>query len=261
MTTSMLDTSVLALPQRPEYNTIRCDTSMKASSRVTALQDFFKQIPLFAGVTDTELASLAKDFVLHRFRQGQTIFHQGDAGQVLYLIQSGRVRIFVHGDEGQETSVIIYGPGDIFGELAVIDEMPRSASVAAMEDTVVLTLGRDLFREHMRREPQLALNFMRSLSVRLRKSTQQMGSLTFLDVPGRLARKLLELAQDYGVAESDGVRINTALTQTDLASLIGATRESINKALGAFRRRGLVVTRQGYIVIVDPDALREEVRV
>lgn len=233
---------------------------MQTDGRVTTLHDFLKSTPLFAGIADAELASLARDFAPIRYRQGDTIFQQGDAGQLLYLIQSGRVRVFVHGEDGQETSVILYGPGDMFGELAVIDDMPRSASVAAMEDTVVLTLSRDRFREHTRRTPQLALNFMKSLSVRLRRSTQQVGSLTFLDVSGRLARKLLELATDYGVAETDGVRINTALTQTDLAQLIGATRESINKVLGAFRRQGWVVTRQSYIVIVDPDALREEGR-
>jgi CRP-like cAMP-binding protein len=211
-------------------------------------------------MSETELAAVARDFASNRFQQGETIFLQGDTGQVLYLIRSGRVRIFVIGDEGQETSVILYGPGDVFGELAVIDERPRSASAVAMENTLVLTLGRDRLREHMQRAPQLALNFMKALSVRLRYSTQQVETLTFLDVPGRLARRLLQLAQDYGVAETDGVRINTTLTQSDLASLTGATRESINKAIGAFKRRGLVTTRQGYMVILDPDALRDEMR-
>ena len=260
MSTRALDAALLAAAAAPAYNTSECHTPMKVDRRVSTLHDFLKTTPLFAGIPPDELSILAKDFVPIRFRQGQTIFHQGDAGELLYLIQSGRVRIFVHGADGQETSVIIYGPGDMFGELAVIDEMPRSASVAAMEETVVLTLSRDRFREHTRKSSQLALNFMKLLSVRLRYSTQQVGSLTFLDVPGRLARKLLELATDYGVAEDSGVRINTLLTQTDLAQLIGATRESTNKVLGAFRRRGWVVMRQGSIVIVDPDALREEVR-
>ncbi len=219
--------------------------------------DFLKQVPLLAGLTSAEAEALARDMVRRQFRQGQAIFQQGDAGQMLYLIQSGRVRIYVEGEEGQEVSVIVYGPNDIFGELAVIDGLPRSASAVAMEETVVHILSRDRFREHMRRSPQLALNFMKALSVRVRYSTRQVGSLTMLDVPGRLARKLLELAQDHGLVETGGVRINLALTQSDLASLIGATRESINKALGAFRRQGLILVEGSHIIIVDPDALRE----
>ena len=257
MATGTLDTIILASPWTREYNRSHPQMPIEVDKRVAALQDFLKHMSLFAGITDTELKSLAKDFVPNRFRQGETIFHQGDPGQVLYLIQSGQVRIFVMGDEGQETSVILYGPGDIFGELAVIEGLPRSASAVAMEDTIVLTLSRDLFREQMRRSPQLAFNFMKALSVRVRYSTQQVGSLAVLDVPGRLARKLLELAQQHGSVEPEGVRINTALTQSDLASLIGTTRESINKTLGTFRRQGLVLTKQGHIMIVDPDALRE----
>ncbi len=212
---------------------------------------------LFAGLTEAELARLARDLLQRRFRQGETIFQQGDPGQMLYLVESGQVRIYVQDGEGQEVSVSVCGRGDVFGELALIDELPRSASAVAMEDTVVYILNRERLREHVRHSPQLALNFMKALSVRVRTSTEQLGSLTLLDIPGRLARKLLELAQNHGVAEAEGVRITLALTQSDLASLTGATRESINKALGAFRRQGLILTRSGQIIIVDPDALRE----
>lgn len=149
------------------------------------------------------------------------------------------------------------GPGDVFGELAVIDENPRSASAIAVKDTVLHILTRDRFREHLRRSPQLGLNFMRALSVRVRYNTQQMTSLTQLDVPARLARKLLELAQQYGIVESDGVRIRLTLTQSDLASLTGATRESVNKALGHFKRQGVILTQQGTITVLDPEALRD----
>jgi len=260
MASTSHDTLILAGMWWREYNTGQRDANLKAGTRVTAILEFLRQMPLFAGLSDTELESVARDFVTRQFRQGETIFRQGDAGQLLYLIRSGSVRIFVMDEEGRETSVVLYGPGDVFGELAVIDELPRSASVIAMEDTAVLALTRDQLREHMRREPLLAHNFLKALSRRLRSSTQQVETLAFLDVQGRLARRLLQLADEHGVAEEGGVRINSPLTQSDLASLIGATRESINKALGAFRRRGLVNTVQGYIVIVDPDALREEVR-
>lgn len=220
--------------------------------------DFLKQVPLFMEVSDADLRALAADFVRRQFRQGENIFQEGDPGQVLYMIETGQVRIYVQGEDGQEASVVVYGPTDIFGELAVIDGLPRSASAVAMEDTIVYTLNRDLFREHMKRTPQLALNFMRALSVRVRYSTQQVGSLTLLEVPARLARKLVELAQQYGVVEESGVRINLSINQSDLASLTGTTRESINKALAVFKRQGLItMPLQGQITIVDPDALRE----
>ena len=220
--------------------------------------DFLKQIPLFTDVSDAVLGALTDDFIRRQFRQDETIFQEGDPGHVLYLIKSGQVRIYVQGEDGQEMSVVLAGQGDIFGELAVIDGLPGSASAVAMEDTIVYTLNRDLFREYMKRTPQFALNFMRTLSVRVRNSTHQVESLTLHEVPARLARKLLELAQQYGVVESGGVRINLTITQSDLASLSGTTRESINKALGSFKRQGLIVMgMQGQIVIVDPDALRE----
>ena len=165
---------------------------------------FLRQVSLFANLTDSELQALAADFVPLTFRQHETILRQGDQGEMLYLIQSGRVRIYVLGEEGQEISMRLMGPGEVFGELALIDDLPRSASVVALEDTVVLTLPRSAYLDHLRRCPQLALNFMRTLSTRLRYTTGQAGSLAFLDVYRRVARKLLELAEGHGVAEAEG---------------------------------------------------------
>jgi CRP/FNR family transcriptional regulator len=122
--------------------------------------DFFRRVPLLANLSETELEALARDFSQRQFRQGETIFQQGDSGQMLYLIESGQVRIYVQSEEGQETSVIVYGPGDLFGELSVIDEGPRSASAIAMEDTIVHLLSRDRFA-NMRRSSQLALDFLK----------------------------------------------------------------------------------------------------
>jgi CRP/FNR family transcriptional regulator/CRP/FNR family cyclic AMP-dependent transcriptional regulator len=192
------------------------------------------------------------------FRAGEAIFHQGDPGHVLYLVESGQVRIFVNGIDGHETSVVLYGrPGEIFGELAIIDGLPRSASAVAVMDTVVHTLSRERFREYMRRWPQLALNFMQTLTKKVRYSTHQVDSLASMAISQRLARKLLELGQNYGTAEAQGVRLNTALTQSDLASMIGATRESTNKILRQFRDDGLITLNNGQTIIIrDVEALR-----
>jgi CRP/FNR family cyclic AMP-dependent transcriptional regulator len=213
--------------------------------------EFLKHVPLFAGLNDAELQALAADLVARRFAAGETIFCEGDVGQALYLVAVGQVRIFVHGEGGQEASVTWYGSGEFFGELALIDAGPRSASAAATRDTLAYVLGRDCFHAHMRRSPQLAWNFLEALSVRVRNSTRQVGSLSMLDIPGRLARKLLDLAQAHGEPAGEDVRIRLVLTQSDLASLIGATRESINKVLGAFRRKGLIRMERGHIVVID----------
>lgn len=218
---------------------------------------FFRHVPLFGGLTDGEMRHLAADFRARAYQQGETIFHEGDPGQALYVIARGRIRIYIQNEEGQETSVILYGPTALFGELAVIDERPRSASAVAMEDTILYTLDRLHFREHLKQFPQLAFNFMQTLADRVRYGTSQVESLTLLDVPHRLARKLLELARDYGRVEATGVVIRMNLTQSDLASLVGVTRESINKAIRAFRDQKLIHMEPGQITILDPDALRE----
>jgi CRP/FNR family transcriptional regulator, cyclic AMP receptor protein len=222
-------------------------------------QQFLSHIPLFANLPDATLQTVARDLIPRYVPAGETIFHEGDPGEWLYIVKSGQVRIFVHGN-GQETSVILFGrPGDIFGELAIVDGLPRSANATAMVDTWLYTLEREQFRAHMRYSPQLALNFMKLLTVRVRYNTSQMSSLASQGVPGRLARLLLRLAQEYGQVEPVGVRINANLNDTDLASLIGATRESTNKTLSQFRRQSLIRKERGHIVIIDPDSLRQVV--
>ncbi|MBE2223468.1 MAG: Crp/Fnr family transcriptional regulator [Anaerolineae bacterium] len=221
---------------------------------------FLKQTVLFSNLPDSDLLQISKDIVERHFAAGEIIFHEGDSGQLLYLVKAGSVRIFVNGLDGSETSVILVGSvGQMFGELAVIDGLPRSATAVAMTPTILCTLTRETFRQHMHRYPQFALNFMNELSTRVRYNTKQMDSFASLGVSQRLARKLMELAQNYGQAQANGVYINITLTQSDLASLIGATRESINKNLRDFRRHQWIRIEQGQITILDPDALRAQV--
>lgn len=249
---------IIANPLGRKYNENSVELSTRqAAPRVTNRLDFLKQIALFGGLTDSELSNLAGDLIPRRFHQGDMIFLQGDPGQALYIIETGRVRIYMQDEGGQETSVIFYRDGDIFGELSAIDGLPRSASAVSAEETQVWLLSRDRLRVHLRASPQLAYNFMQALSVRVRYSTLQVGNLALRDVPSRLARKLLELAQGHGRIDADGVRIDLPLTQSDLASLIGATRESINKTLSHFKREGIIRLDQNQITILDPDALRE----
>lgn len=224
-----------------------------------AILRFLKQIELFHKMTESQLQLISQTMVSRQYAMGETIFYEGDRGDMLYIIRSGQVRILTYGLDGSETSVIMFGQaGDIFGELAVIDGLPRSATAVALDDTILLTMSREAFRQHMQRMPQLADNFMRELSRRVRYNTVQINSLVSLPVPQRLARQLIELAQIYGRATPEGVMINISLTQQHLASMVGATRESINKCLRHFRQHNWILVNDGRITILDSHALRSQ---
>lgn len=221
---------------------------------------FLASTELFSDLTNAQLALISQDIIPRRYEQGEVIFREGDPGEVLYMVQTGQVRIFVNSLDGSETSVILFGrAGDIFGELAVIDGLPRSATAVALDKTTLYTIQRQTFSQHMRHMPQLSFNFMHELTKKVRYNTRQMDSLTSLPVPQRLARKLMELAQNYGRVQANGVVIDMTLTQSNLASLIGATRESTNKALRDFRQKEWILLEQGQITILDPEALRAQI--
>jgi CRP/FNR family cyclic AMP-dependent transcriptional regulator len=216
---------------------------------------FLRTVPMFAGMEPAELARLARDLKRRSFASGQAVFYQGDPGTAAYIIESGRVRIYVHAPEGQEVSVVLYGPGDLFGEMALLDRRPRSATAAAMEDTVLLVLGADDLYRHLHQSHQLALNLMLTLSTRLRETNEAVQSLASLDVNRRLIKKLLDLAARQGAPLGEGIRIRGRLTQQALASMIGTSRESANRALRALERKGLVDAVRGRIVLLKPREL------
>ncbi len=217
-----------------------------------------KKISLFSGLSEAELDLLAEATGRRTFAKDMIIFHKDSPGQTLYIIESGRVRIFILSESGQEISVNVYGPGEFFGELALLDSMPRSAGAVVMEDTVTLTLQRDDFLNLLREHPEIAMNIMRVLSTRLRYTTMYAESLAFLDVFGRVAAKLIELADRYGT-EKDGIEIALRLTQSELASWIGASRESVNKVLGTFRDQGLIELDGQRIIVLDRRELKKRI--
>ena len=214
-----------------------------------------RNVPLFAGLTEKEIATLAESLGKRAFGKGVIIFHEGSLGETLYIIESGKVRIFVLTESGQEISVNIYGPGEVFGELSVLDGLPRSAGAVAIEDTVCLTLQRDDLLQFLENCPRVALSIIRVLSARLRYTTQYAESLAFLDVCGRVAAKLLELGERYGV-KRDGIEIELRLTQGELASWVGTSRESVNKVLRMFQGQGLIEVKDLKITLLDRRGLK-----
>ena len=218
--------------------------------------DLLKNVSFFAALSEPELDSLARCLVRRTFARGVIIFHKDSPGRTLYIIESGKVRIFVLSESGREISVNIYGPGDVFGELALLDGLPRSAGAMVVEKTTVLTLHRDDFLWHLGKYPRMARSIIEILSARIRYTTVYAESLAFLDVYGRVAEKLLELCDRYGVERADGIEIDLHLTQSELASWVAATREHVNRVLGAFRDQGLIKIEGQRIVVLDRPKLQ-----
>jgi len=220
--------------------------------------ELLRRAPLFAGLRPDALDGLAAQLRRHTFKRGTMIFHKDQTGDALYVIESGRVRIFLPTESGTELTVEVSGPGDVFGELALLDGRPRSASAETLEDTTAFTLTREEFKAHLAATPQLAVALIELLSTRLRHVTEYAESLAHLDVHARLARTLLEMADRYGV-KRNGIEIDLDLTQADLAAMVGATRERVNRALAAFRAQGLLELRGRKIALLDTTRLRQRI--
>lgn len=232
--------------------------SRQSSSSAQGL-GILRRVPLFASLSNEELEAVASSTRQRIFGKGVIIFHEDSPGETMYIIESGKVRIFILSESGHEVSVRIFGCGEIFGELSVLDGLPRSAGAIAMEETHVLTLRRDDFQSLLMQYPQMALGIIATLSSRVRYTTDYAGTLAFLDVDGRVAKRLLELAAQNGVQTAKGTEIGVRLTQADLASLVGATRERINKVLGSFRDEGLVELDGHKVIILDPRGLQRKI--
>jgi CRP/FNR family transcriptional regulator/CRP/FNR family cyclic AMP-dependent transcriptional regulator len=205
------------------------------------------------------LRELAAAMRRRSFRPGEVIFHRDDPGQVLYIIREGKVKIYITSPEGQEVVLAVFGPGDYFGELALLDGQPRSASAVAIDPVESYALQRNDFITAVSHYPRIAIQVMNVLSRRLRQTDAMIEDLLFLDVHGRVAKKLLELAELHGVHTPEGVRIDLRLTQSDLAALVGASRESVNKVMGYFVDKRFISTEKRKITILRLADLRRRI--
>jgi CRP/FNR family transcriptional regulator len=229
----------------------------RKNSAAQALQS----VPFFANLNPEEANDLAKRLVMRRFSTDQIVFHHGDPGGLLYIIIKGKVKIAYSTPDGQEALLAILGPGDFFGELALLDDFPRSATAEAIEPTETLTLHRDEFIRHISNDPAFALHVLHTLAQHIRRLNSQISDIFFLDLPARLARMLLNLADQHGRTTDKGIVIDLSLTQTDLAEMTGATRVSINKALGRFRRAQWIAVNGRKFTILDREALRNLIQI
>jgi len=223
------------------------------SSRVLA------QVPFLAELSPEEVEQLSKCLRRRRYRKGEVIFLEGDPGTTLYLIEAGRVKIAVTSPQGREVILALRGPGDFFGELSLLDDEPRSADAAAHEPCDLLLLQRSDFVRFLEARPKAAVRLLAAVSRRLRHTTEQVQDVASLDVPGRLARVLLDLAESQGQPRDEGLVLPARLTQAELAGLVGATRESVNKWLGFYERQGLLRRGRDHITVTRPQQLRKRI--
>lgn len=207
---------------------------------------------IFRGLEENLLNRLARLSQTHRLPAGSLLFQQGEEGDALYGVAEGLVRIWVSGDGGKELTLGLLEPGDVFGEIALLDGLPRSASVEAVDDTLLVMVRREAFLPLLEAESGLARHVIELLCERVRDSTKRASEFAFLTLPARLALKLQALAIAYGHDEPDGtVRVALKLSQGELAQMLGVTREAVNKQLKAWAQDGLVRHAHGQFVIVD----------
>ncbi len=195
------------------------------------------------------------------YARDEVIYLRGDPGTAFYVIASGRVKIALTSPEGKELILRRLGPGDFHGEIALLDDEPRSADAVATEPSVQLVLQRDAFRQFLTDHPAVATKLLGTVSRYLRSNAELIQDATFLDVPARLARVLLDLASVPGSTElpPPGTVIPDRMKQGEIASLVGATRESINKWLGSFERQGLISYDKGQITLLRPAGLKQRI--
>ncbi len=222
-------------------------------------------LPLFSLLSEKEIADLAARIRLRAFHRAEVIFRKDDPGTHLYLVLEGAVKISLPGEFGQEALVAIMRPGEFFGELALFDRTPRSATAVALEETRLALLAGDDFLGFLEHHPTAVRIVLETLARTIRRLSDRVENLTFLDVPGRVAKYLLDLAQvnrPVAIASGSGNEgpLELKLTQDELAAFVGASRVSVNRVLGDLERRGLVAVRRRRIVISDPERLSKEIR-
>jgi CRP-like cAMP-binding protein len=223
--------------------------------------ELLHSVPLFAGLGPEALADLACQVRRHHFASGETIFRRGDEGDSLHVIQQGRVRIESPSEDGPPVILRVLEPGEFFGELALCDGHPRSASAVAMAPTETLALRREDFQEFLRLSPEAAIHILGVISLRLRDTSERLTESIFYDTTSRLARRLLQLAEDGGVAsDGRGVMLKDPVTPEELAELVGSTADRMRQELDSLEQDQILTVRDDQITIRRPALLRERIQ-
>jgi CRP-like cAMP-binding protein len=222
--------------------------------------DVLRQTPLFSGLDDAAAASLLSSLSETRLRRGETLFREGDTGDRLYVVTEGKIKLGRSSPDGRENLMAVLGPGQMFGELSLFDPGPRSLTATAVTDVTMKSLGHDELSGWLTGYPDVARGLLGQLASRLRRTNDVVADLVFSDVPGRVAKALLDLASRFGRKADDGLHVHHDLTQEELAQLVGASRETVNKALADFANRGWLRLEPRSVVLVDVERLQRRAR-
>jgi CRP/FNR family transcriptional regulator, cyclic AMP receptor protein len=216
-----------------------------------AVIDAIGRSRLFRGVTQPDLETIAPMLRQRRFRAGETIFHEGDPGDAMHVIAAGRAKISIESQEGDEAILVALGPGDVFGELVLLDGAPRSATAVAIEPTVTYTLAKSSFDPLMAHNADFRSAILHNLAIDLRRLTAHVSELHFLDLAGRLASRLARMAEDAAPGQQADVHLGRPYTQSELAAMIGGTRQSVNRVVAELVSEGLIQVEEHDLVVVD----------
>jgi CRP/FNR family cyclic AMP-dependent transcriptional regulator len=212
--------------------------------------------PLFHGIEPDELTRIALSMHRRRYRRDEVIFHEGDPGDSLHVVVEGRVKITRESAEGGEAIVVVLQAGDTFGELCLLDGAPRSATAIAMEPTETMTMSRTTFVELVEGGSPFRTQLLTGIARRIRRLTDQLAEVHFLDLAGRLALQLGRLAEEVDPNGTVDIALNRSITQSDLASMVGGTRQRVNQIIGDFVDEGLIRQEAGRIIVRDLERLR-----
>ena len=215
---------------------------------------------IFQGVDPAAAEALLVTLESIDFPRGHVIFAEGEPGDRLYIILTGKVKLGRKSPDGRENLLGIYGPSDMFGELSIFDPGPRTSTATTVTDVRAVTMDRPALRKWIATRPEIAEQLLRALARRLRRTNSMLADMIFTDVPGRVAKQLLQLAQRFGTQEGGALRVTHDLTQEEIAQYVGASRETVNKALADFAHRGWLRLEGKSVLILDPERLARRAR-
>ena len=215
---------------------------------------------IFQGVEPSAVAALSKELQPVDFPRGHVVFNEGEPGDRLYIIVTGKVKLGRRSADGRENLLTIMGPSDMFGELSIFDPGPRTSTATTVTEVRAVSMGRDALKRWIDQRPEISEQLLRVLARRLRRTNNTLADMIFTDVPGRVAKALLQLAQRFGTQEGGALRVTHDLTQEEIAQLVGASRETVNKALADFAHRGWLRLEGKSVLISDSERLARRAR-
>jgi CRP/FNR family cyclic AMP-dependent transcriptional regulator len=222
--------------------------------------DVVRKAPLFSALDDEAAQALMESMTASRLERGDILFHEGDRGDRLYVIGEGKIKLGLTSNDGRENLLAILGPGEMFGELSLFDPGARTATATAVAETQLIALGHEDLTAFLSGRPVVAATMLAALARRLRRTNETLSDLVFTDVPGRVAKALLDLSNRFGRSAEDGILVAHDLTQEELAQLVGASRETVNKALADFATRGWIKLEARAVVLIDVERIQRRAR-